>query len=62
MTTRYKTDAEKTGVKRRMAALRERKKEEGFQQVVFWLLDGEAEKVKAFLEEERKKAAAKNAV
>lgn len=50
MTTRYKTDAEKIGVKRRMAALRERKKKEGLKQYTFWLNITELEKVKEFIE------------
>lgn len=50
MTTRYITDAEKIGVKRRMAALRERKKKEGLKQYIFWLNITELEKVKEFIE------------
>ncbi len=56
MTTRYKTEAEKTGVKRRMAALRKRKNESGLRQYVFWLSAEDAEKVKEFIEELGKKA------
>ena len=56
MTTRYKTDAEKAGIKRRMAALRERKKEAGLRQYVYWLSADDAEKVKEFIELLVKKA------
>lgn len=50
MTSRYITDKEKIGVKRRMAALRERKKKEGLKQYTFWLNAIEIEKVKIFIE------------
>jgi len=50
MTTRYKTDAEKAGVKKRMAALRKRKAEAGLKQYVFWLTQENADKVKAFID------------
>ncbi len=50
MTTRYKTEAEKAGVKRRMAALRKRKNESGLRQYAFWLSAEDAEKVKQFIE------------
>jgi coenzyme F420-reducing hydrogenase delta subunit len=56
MTTRYKTEAEKAGVKRRMAALRKRKKEVGLRQYVFWLSEDDAEKVKEFIEGLEKKS------
>lgn len=56
MTTRYKTEAEKAGIKRRMAALRERKKGAGLRQYVFWLSADDAEKVKEFIAELEKKA------
>lgn len=56
MTSRYKTEAEKAGLKRRMAALRERKKLAGLRQFVFWLTEDEIEKVKAFVEELRKES------
>jgi len=55
MTTRYKTDDEKAGVKRRMAALRKRKKESGLRQYVFWLSAEDAAKVKEFIEGLEKK-------
>lgn len=55
MTTRYKTEAEKAGVKRRMAALRKRKNDSGLRQYVFWLSADDAEKVKGFIEELGKK-------
>lgn len=54
MTTRYKTEAEKAGVQRRMAALRKRKREAGLNQRFFWLTDEENKKVKDFIEELRK--------
>lgn len=50
MTTRYKTEAEKAGVKRRMTALRKRKAEAGLRQYVYWLTEENAEKVKDFIE------------
>lgn len=56
MTTRYKTEAEKAGVKRRMAALRKRKNEIGLRQYVFWLSADDAAKVKEFIEGLEKKA------
>lgn len=59
MTTRYKTDAEKIGVKRRMAALRERKKKKGLKQYTFWLDITELEKVKEFIEVLRKNSSDK---
>lgn len=59
MTTRYITDAEKIGVKRRMAALRERKKKEGLKQYTFWLDITELEKVKEFIEVLRKNSSDK---
>jgi len=54
MTTRYITEAEKAGVKRRMAALRQRKREAGLNQRFFWLTDDENERVKDFIAELRK--------
>jgi coenzyme F420-reducing hydrogenase delta subunit len=51
MTTRYITEAEKAGVKRRMAALRKRKMEDGLRQYVFWLSADDAKKVKEYIEE-----------
>ena len=59
MTSRYITDAEKIGVKRRMAALRERKKKEGLKQYTFWLNITELEKVKEFIEGLRKNSSDK---
>ena len=59
MTSRYITDAEKIGVKRRMAALRERKKKEGLKQYTFWLNITELEKVKEFIEVLRKNSSDK---
>jgi hypothetical protein len=55
MTTRYKTEGEKAGVRRRVAAVRKRKKEAGLTQHTFWLTDTEFEKVKEFIEGLRKK-------
>jgi len=55
MTTRYKTDGEKEGVKRRVVAVRKRKNEAGLKQHVFWLGDDEFEKVKNFIAGLRKK-------
>lgn len=49
MTTRYKTEGEKAGVKRRMAAMRIRKIEAGLKQYVFWLTEEGAQKVKEFI-------------
>jgi hypothetical protein len=49
MTTRYKTEAEKAGVKRRMTALRKRKSDAGLRQYVYWLTEENAEKVKVFI-------------
>lgn len=50
MTTRYKTEGEKAGVKRRMAAMRKRKIDNGLKQYVFWLSEDGAQKVKRFIE------------
>ncbi len=49
MTGRYKTPGEIAGVKRRMAAWRDRQRAAGFRERAIWLTDEETERVRAIL-------------
>ncbi|MDE1943602.1 MAG: hypothetical protein KGI47_10740 [Betaproteobacteria bacterium] len=49
MTTRYKTPGEIAGVKRRMAAWRERQRAAGLRERAMWLTDAETDRIRAIV-------------
>lgn len=55
MSTRYKTDGEKAGVKRRSATYRQRLRDTGLKPREVWSSDAEIERVKALLADWRGK-------